>query len=358
MRTYFVTLILSAVTSFLITPLARRLAFRWGAVDLPSERKIHTAPMPRWGGLAVFAGFSLPWIGLFWVENQITATLRDYETLFLTLMLGALLMLGLGVYDDVKGANATQKLLVQTLIAIGLYCGGYQISRLSSPFGAPFELGWLSLPVSVLWIVGLTNAINLLDGIDGLVPGVTACIALSLAVINILSGQVLVALLALCLAGACLGFLPYNFSPARIFLGDSGSLFIGVVLAGIGILSLFKAATTSLIVVPLLLFGVPLFDTASVVVGRLARRVPLFQADQSHVHHRLLKRGFNQRQAAIVLYGITLFLGGVAVVLTWQQAVAIAIGSGGAVLVLALLIRWRWISRHREEKLPPESPEE
>ena len=358
MRTYFVTLILSALTSFLITPLARRLAFRWGAVDVPNERKIHTTPMARWGGLAVFAGFSLPWFGLFWLENQITATLRDYEMLFLTLMLGALLMLGLGIYDDVKGANAPQKLLVQILTAIGLYYGGYQISRLSNPFGAPLELGWLGLPISVLWIVGLTNAINLLDGIDGLAPGVTACIALSLAVINILSGQVLVALLALCLAGACLGFLPYNFSPAQIFLGDSGSLFIGIVLAGIGVLSLFKAATTTLIVVPLLLFGLPLFDTTSVVIGRLARRVPLFQADKSHVHHRLLKWGFSQRQAAIVLYGISLLLGGVAVVLTWQQAVAIAIGSGVVVLVLAVLIRWRWIARHRGEKPPQRSAEE
>jgi len=147
------------------------------------------------------------------------------------LLLGGTAMLGLGIYDDVKGIAPWQKLFFQLLIAVGLYFGGFQIVRLSNPFGDLWELGWLSLPVSVLWIVGLTNAINLLDGIDGLVTGITACISLALALMNIMGNNTMVALLTLCLAGACLGFLPYNFSPARIFLGDSGSLFIGLILA-------------------------------------------------------------------------------------------------------------------------------
>jgi UDP-GlcNAc:undecaprenyl-phosphate GlcNAc-1-phosphate transferase len=320
MRTYFAILFLSTVGSFLLTPVARRLAFRWGALDIPSARKIHTEPKARLGGLAVFGGFCLPWIGLYVWQNRVSALYFDFQFAFAVLLAGSTAMLFVGAYDDIKGLSPSQKLAAQVLIAIGAYFGGFKITILSNPFGAPIHLGWLSLPASVLWIVALTNAINLLDGIDGLVTGVTACIALYLALINILAGNVIVGLLTLGLAGACLGFLPYNFSPARMFLGDSGSLLIGFLLACIGITSLFKGTTATLIVVPLILFGLPLFDTTSVILGRLQRRVPLFQADKSHVHHRLLRLGLTQKQAACFLYAVTVLLGGVAAALSVQDA--------------------------------------
>ncbi|MHB8519160.1 MAG: glycosyltransferase family 4 protein [Limisphaerales bacterium] len=340
MRTYFTILVLSAVGAFLCTPWVRRLAFRWRALDLPNARKIHAGPMPRLGGLAIYAGFWFPWLGFYLLDNRVTETLKNYERLSLALLAGATAMLALGTWDDVRGVKAIHKFGVQVVIAVGLYWADFRIVTLSNPFGAPWELGWLSLPASVLWIVGITNAINLLDGIDGLATGVTACIALALALINVLGGNILVALLTLCLAGACLGFLPYNFSPARIFLGDSGSLFIGLALSCIGILSFFKAATATFVLVPLILFGLPLFDTISVALGRLARGVSLFQADKSHIHHRLLRLGLNQRQAAYLLYGLTLVLGGLAVFLSLQQSPGTLLLGSALVLSLATVI-WR-----------------
>jgi UDP-GlcNAc:undecaprenyl-phosphate GlcNAc-1-phosphate transferase len=352
-KTYLVMLFASALGSFLLTPLARRLAFRWGAVDQPSPRKIHTKPMPRLGGLAVFLGFCLPWGGLYLLHNQVSITFQNYEKLFAALILGAFSMLLLGIYDDIKGANASKKFFVQIATAIALWFAGYKIEALSNPFGDPIHLGWFSLPISVLWIVGVTNAINLLDGIDGLVAGVTACIALSLAIINGLAGNILLSLLTLCLAGACLGFLPYNHSPARIFLGDSGSLTVGIVLGGIGIISLFAESTrgaSPFISVPLILFGLPLFDTARVMLKRLASGVSMFKADKNHVHHRLLQLGLNQRQAAWTLYGVAATTGTVSVFLSLlPHGRQLLISALFALLAAGVYLIWRFRGRPNVE---------
>jgi len=348
-KTYIAVLVLSAAASFLLTPLARRVAVWLGAIDHPGERKIHTEPMPRLGGLAVFGGFCFPWGFFYLLDNRVTATFQNYERLFAALVAGAVVMLALGVVDDVKGLRAAPKLAVQVAAAAGLYFGGYQIDALSNPFGPPIQLGGLALPVSVLWIVGITNAINLLDGIDGLAAGVTACIALALAAINVTYGNIIVALLTLCLAGACAGFLPHNFAPARIYLGDSGSLFLGLVLACIGILSLFKAATATFIATPLILFALPLFDTTSVFVGRLWRGAPVFRGDRTHVHHRLLALGLNHRQAALFLYAITFLMGLAAVALTARQT-PVTLLVGGLLLALLLgALGWHWRKRKGDE---------
>jgi UDP-GlcNAc:undecaprenyl-phosphate GlcNAc-1-phosphate transferase len=207
----------------------------------------------------------------------------------------------------------------------------------------------MSLPVSVLWMVGITNAINLLDGIDGLATGVTACIALALGMINVLAGNIMVALLTVCLAGACLGFLPHNFSPARIFLGDSGSLCIGIILACIGVISLFKAATVTFVAVPLLLFGLPLFDTTSVVLGRAFRGAPIFQADKTHVHHRLLAIGLSQKQAAYLLYFLTAVMGGIGIVLSLEDLRGLTLVISGFVTAIAVVTWWSWRRRRQQD---------
>lgn len=342
MKTYITIVVLACVVTFFLTPAARWLAFRFGAMDQPGGRKVHREAMPRFGGMAVFGGFCAPWGGLYLVENRVADTFQDYEKLFGALMLGAFAMLVIGMIDDLKELRPGRKLLAQLAVALGLYFGGFRIASVSNPLGDPFQLGWFSLPVSVLWIVGLTNAINLLDGIDGLAVGVTACIALALALINILGGNIIVALLTLSLAGACLGFLPYNFSPARIFLGDSGSLFIGLVLSCVGMISLFKAATATFIAVPLILFALPLYDTASVMVGRALRGAPIFGADKTHVHHRLLQFGLSHRQAAVLLYGLCVALSGLAVVLSLQQSNTPVLKVGGLVVILAVVTWWAW----------------
>lgn len=337
-KTYIAVLVVSSLASFLLTPLVRRLAFHLKAIDQPDARKVHKVPMPRLGGLAVFGGFCVPFVFFYLLDNRVTITFQNYERLFLALMIGATLMLSLGVVDDIKGLSARQKFPFQIITALALYYGGYQITLLSNPLGDSFHLGWLSLPVSILWIVGVTNAINLLDGIDGLATGVTVCISLSLAIINILNDNILVALLTLCLAGACLGFLPYNFSPARIFLGDSGSLFIGLVLSSIGIISLFKITTATIVIVPLVIFGIPLFDTSAVFFGRLLRGDPLFRADKTHLHHRLLRMGFNHRQACFLLYGVSALLGAVAIFVNVNRTPRLVLVTTGLAVLLAVSV--------------------
>lgn len=350
-KTYLVMFLVSAVGSFALTPVAMRIAHRIGAVDIPSPRKIHKVPMPRLGGLAVFLGFFLPWGGLYLLHNHIALAFQNYEILFLALAIGTSCMLALGTFDDIRGADAVQKFLVQIAVACLLWSAGFRISSFSSPFGSPIPLHpALSLPITVLWIVGVTNAINLLDGIDGLVAGVAAVIGLSLAIINIISQNPILALLTIALTGASLGFLPYNYSPARIFLGDSGSLTIGMVLSCIGVLSVFgepgKSGANPLITVPLILFGLPLFDTFRVMVKRFLAGTPIFQADKNHVHHQLLKMGLSQKQAAWTLYSVAALTGMMAVILTTQPTDRqFVLSAFFALLSVVAYSLWRYAQR-------------
>jgi UDP-GlcNAc:undecaprenyl-phosphate GlcNAc-1-phosphate transferase len=355
MRTYIAILILSAIASFLATPLARKLARILGAIDLPSDRKIHANPTPRLGGIAVFIGFVAPLASFYLWQNRVTSIFRNYEKPVFALTLAGISMLALGIYDDCRGANAGKKFAVQIPAALFLYWFGFRVDLLSNPFGQPIQLGWLGLPFSVLWIVMITNAINLLDGIDGLVPGVTAVISLSLGIINVIYGNTIIAVLTFCLAGACAGFLPHNFAPARIFLGDTGSLFVGMTLAGISMYSLFKGTTATLIAVPLVLFGLPLFDTASVMIGRLASGRPVFQADKSHIHHRLLELGLSQRQAVLFLYAVTILLSAISVSMSSDHGSRGQIMQAAASLLLVLATGWLvWRMRvAREDRCSP-----
>ena len=359
-KTYLAMLLISAVGSWALTPLAIRLAFRLGAVDIPDARKVHSKPMPRLGGVAVFLGFLLPWIGLYFLNNPVQAKFREFDTLFAGLILSAFAMLILGIYDDIRGANALTKFIVQITVAVGLWFFGYSIDHVQNPWGGLLSLPeWLSLTFTVLWIVGVTNAINLLDGIDGLVSGVTAVLATSLAIINVLSNEIVPALLTLCLAGACLGFLLWNHAPARIFLGDSGSLTIGMVLACISILALFDAGTTKaspLLSVPFILFSLPVFDTLRVMVSRILNGNSPFKADKNHVHHHLLALGMNHQQAAWTLYVVAAGTGAFAVAMSRMPldrqlalSVFFAAVAGGSLMVWRLGFRPRANSEASED---------
>lgn len=352
MRTYFTMLLMAMVVSFVMTPIASRLAHLVGALDRPDSRKIHRRPTPRLGGIAVIAGFCAPWFALYFVDNRVARIFLQHEGLIFALLVCGLVMFAVGVVDDITGLTAGRKLVLQILVATAMYVGGFRITELSSPWGHTWHLGWLALPVTVVWIVGLTNATNLLDGMDGLVAGVATVMALALAMINILGGNSVVALLTFSLAGATLGFLPYNFSPARIFLGDSGSLFLGLVMAGISTLSFFKAATATLVFVPLLLFALPLFDTTQVVIGRLRRGHHPFSPDKTHVHHRLLELGLNQKEAAFFLYVICIFLGISAIILSWRltSTVLVTLLIIGTIIAASLLA---WSSRLRLQRRRP-----
>lgn len=352
-KTYLVMFLVSAFGAWVFTPWSIRLARRWGAVDQPSARKVHREPTPRMGGLAVFLGFCLPWAGLYLLDNPVSATFQDFERRFAALVFGAAAMLLLGIYDDIKGANAADKFAGQIGTAVILWWAGIRIEDIANPWGEPVALGWFSLPISVLWMVGVTNAINLLDGIDGLVSGITAVLATAMAVINVLNNNILVSVLTISLAGACLGFLPYNRSPARTFLGDCGSLTLGMMLAGISVLSFFDAGrqtASPVISVPLILFALPVFDTVRVMVTRVVQGKSPFMADKNHVHHRLLAMGLNHRQAAWTLYGVAAGTAAFAVMifgLGHDLQVLWSVGLGGvgvaAYLVWKLRLRSRWM---------------
>lgn len=301
--------------ALILTPVVRALAVKMGAVDIPKDsRRMHTHPVPRMGGLAIFFGFLLSALIFVPLDKQ-----------WRGMLLGAVVIVILGIFDDIYDLPARLKLVVQIGAALIAVVSGNVITYVTNPnlFSSNpwWRLGWLAYPLTILWIVAMTNAVNLIDGLDGLACGVTSISALTLLVIALLLGEQGVAILVAGLAGACLGFLPYNMNPAKIFMGDTGSTFLGYVLAVISIQGLFKMYTLISFVVPFLLFGLPIFDTAFAFIRRIAHGQSPMHADRSHVHHRLIDMGFSQKQAVAVLYVITAILGLSAVVLTTSGAV-------------------------------------
>lgn len=323
----------SFVLAVSLTPLVRRLALRWGVVDQPGNRKIHTKPMPCMGGVAIFLAWLLP-LALLWLfgDAQWARLFGDRHTM-LWLMLSATGMVVLGLYDDIRGATAGFKLPIEIAAAISLYLAGFRIETVSNPFGSPVVLGVFALPVTVVWVVGLTNAVNLMDGVDGLAAGVAALTAVVLGLAERFAGQSAGILYAVPIAGAALGFLVHNFPPATIFMGDCGSLFLGFTLATLSLVSSQKGNVALAVFVPLLVFGVPLTDTFLAVVRRYLTGRQLFEADRRHVHHMLLLKGLSPRRVVLVLYGTTALFGGGALVLVnmsgnWAVLVLIAVGAG------------------------------
>ena len=313
-------LCLSFVITLCLTPWVKRLALKANIIDHPSKRKIHKTPIPRLGGIAIFLGCILPLLFILPMSN-----------LLLGIFIGSSLILILGILDDITDLSPWVKLAGQCLIALLTFKFGVSIQLITNPFGGIIPLHWLSLPITVLWIVGLMNAINLLDGLDGLASGVSATSAFMFIIVAIKTGQIESALISIALFGSCLAFLKYNFSPAQIFMGDAGSMFLGYMLATVSILGVLKSTATLSILIPFLILGVPISDTLFSIFRRLKNKEKLFKADTGHFHHRLLSLGFNTKQVAILGYLLTLFLGVV--------GLTMSIFSGKlAYLVLGLII--------------------
>ena len=306
-----VALLLSLIT----TPIVKSLAQKWGAVDVPKDnRRMHDHPIPRMGGLAIFFGFIAS--TLLFVE--MTPQIRG-------MLLGAVIIVVLGIFDDIYSLKASLKFVIQIIAALVAVMSGNVIEIISNPnvFSANlyWDLGWLAYPATVIWIVAITNAVNLIDGLDGLACGVSTISSMTLLVIAMSVGEVPIALMVAALCGGCLGFLPYNLNPAKIFMGDTGSTFLGFVLAVISVQGLFKLYTIISFVVPFLMLGLPIFDTCFAFIRRIAHGQSPMHADRSHVHHRLIDMGFSQKQAVAVLYIISAILGLSAVVLTTEGPV-------------------------------------
>ena len=303
-------LMVALVVSFLMTPVVKTFAYKVGAIDVPKDnRRMHKEPIPRLGGLAIFIGFMVS-ILLF---SNITREMRS-------ILLGAVIIVVLGVVDDIMALPAMLKFVVQIGAALIPATNGVVILAFSNPnIFSPdlyWVLGGLSIPFTVLWIVAITNAVNLIDGLDGLANGVSAISATTMLVIALLASEAQVAIVMAALVGACVGFMPYNLNPAKMFMGDTGATFLGFILATMSIEGLFKYYAVISFVVPFLILGLPIFDTAFAFIRRIAHGQSPMHADRSHIHHRLIDMGLNQKQAVATLYVISAILGLSAVVLT------------------------------------------
>jgi UDP-GlcNAc:undecaprenyl-phosphate GlcNAc-1-phosphate transferase len=302
MRTYFFLLMLSTLVSYGLTQWLARLAT---ARNWTRNENGDSTGVPRLGGASVFATTLLMMVLLILWDNQVATRMMADLKLVIGLAGAAGAVFLIGLYDDLHGAKPWQKLLVQLGAAVGLYLAGFRIEILTNPFthGAT-HLGWMSLPLTLLWLVAISNAFNLIDGLDGLAAGVGLFATVTLFLLAMLQAKSFVAAITVALAGALFGFLPHNFNPARIYLGDSGSLTIGIVLAALAIDSSQKGPVLLTVAIPLMIFGLPLLDASVTTARRFLSGQPLFHRDEEHLHHRLQKIGMTPRASVLLLYGL------------------------------------------------------
>ncbi len=294
------------------TPFAKWVSIKCKAIDYPKDRGVHNKPMPRMGGVAIVLGFTITVLMMFFFDRSMSTKQ------FVGFLVGALLIAGLGVLDDMKNLPAKLKFCVQIVAAFIVIFSGTRIHVVLWPVTAALQK--FSVPITLVWIVGVTNAVNLIDGLDGLAAGVSSIAALSLMVLCIMTGSNTAVVLTAALAGACLGFLPRNFNPAEIFMGDTGSTFLGFVLAVTSILGVFKGYALLAVSVSVLCLGLPVFDTVFAMLRRMAKHQPIMQPDRGHLHHRLIDRGFSQKQAVLILYAISLCLGCLAIFISFKDS--------------------------------------
>ncbi len=341
----FLALLVALVVSFLASPIVKTFAYKVGAVDVPKDnRRMHHVPIPRLGGLAIFLGFI--------VSILLFAEMTDQ---FRSILLGAVIIVVLGVVDDITPLPAKFKFLIQIAAALIPALNGVVIHVLSNPNllseNPYWDMGALSIPITVLWIVAITNAVNLIDGLDGLAIGVSAISATTVLVISLLVSEVQVAVVMAALVGACVGFMPYNINPAKMFMGDTGATFLGYILACMSVEGLFKSWAIISFAVPFLILGLPIFDTAFAFIRRIAHGQSPMQADRSHIHHRLIDMGLNQKQAVATLYVISAILGLSAVVLTTSGELRAMIFFVSLCVVAAVAARAVFPKEVREELL-------
>lgn len=316
----YLTLVVAFVASIVLTPLVKRLAFRIGAVDKPNQRKVHAKVMPRLGGLAIFLAFMIGFL-----------IMRPDDPAAWAIIVGAVIIVITGILDDMYEITAKAKLFGQLLAAlIVVFWGGLEIPLINLPFGGELFLGYLNIPLTILWIVGITNAINLIDGLDGLAAGVSTIALITLTGMAFIKMDVFVIVTASILAVSTLGFLFYNFHPAKIFMGDTGALFLGFMISVLA-LSGFKNVTFISLVIPIIILGVPVSDTFFAIVRRIREKQPLSAPDKSHLHHCLLRAGFSHRQTVLVIYGIAALFGLAAIIFSNATI-------WGAILLIAVML--------------------
>jgi UDP-N-acetylmuramyl pentapeptide phosphotransferase/UDP-N-acetylglucosamine-1-phosphate transferase len=346
------TLAGAAILTALIVPVVRRLGLRWDLVDTPDPRKQHTRPMVRLGGVGIVIGFSLA-LTLTWLLGGFAELPPDKDQLIWTTLAGALCFFVIGLADDLFALPPLPRLLGQLLVAIAVWSEGVRIGSIELPFGlfgsAPDLVlpDGLSLLATVIWLVGITNAINWLDGLDGLAAGVSGIAAVGLLSVSFSLHQPAAGLLAAALAGACLGFLRHNFNPARIFMGDGGSYFLGFALAAISIVGPAKGLTSVSLLLPILILSLPLADMSAVIMGRLSEGRSPFYPDRRHLHHRLLRAGLSHRRTVVLIYAFTQWLAALALVVANAELRFLWLALATAVLVGVVVLARRQMQQER-----------
>lgn len=313
------TFLLCFLTAVFVTPLVKNFAIKIGATDKPNERKVHQKIMPRLGGLAIYISFLAGFIFL-----------QPQSPYLIPILLGSFVIIVTGFLDDLFELSAKWKLAGQILAAAIVVIGGVQVNFVNLPFDGRLELGWFAIPLTIIWIVGITNAINLIDGLDGLAAGVSSIVLATLAGIAFMMGNIFVVALSLILMGSTLGFLIYNFNPAKIFMGDTGALFLGFMISVISLLG-FKNVTLFSLLIPVIILGVPISDTLFAIIRRIVNKQPLSAPDKSHLHHCLLRFGFSHRKTVLIIYAMSSLFGLAAVLLTQSTL-------WGAFIIITLLI--------------------
>lgn len=317
----YVTLIICFMASILITPLVKKLAFKIGATDKPNQRKVHQKVMPRLGGLAIYLSFLIGYL-----------VMQPEGPYALPILVGGTIIIITGMLDDMYELSAKVKLVGQLAAAlIVVLWGGIQVEFINLPFEGQLHFGFLSIPFTILWIVGITNAINLIDGLDGLAAGVSSIALITISGMAMINGTAFVALMGSLVLASTLGFLIYNFHPAKIFMGDTGALFLGFMIAVLSLLG-FKNVTLISFIVPILILGVPISDTFFAIIRRIVNKKPIGAADKSHLHHCLLDSGFTHRQTVLIIYAIAAFFGMMAIVFSQAKL------WGSIFLIVVLLV--------------------
>lgn len=349
-------LIVALAISFVTTPAVKLFAQKVGAIDVPNEeRRVHDHPIPRLGGLAIFIAFLLSVVLFVDVDRQVQG-----------ILLGAVVVVIVGVIDDIMPLPALLKLVVQIAAALIAVFHGVVIEIISNPnIFSPSEylvLGAMSIPITVIWIVAITNSVNLIDGLDGLAVGVSAIASVTMLVIAIVFAEKNVAVMLAALTGACIGFMPYNLNPAKIFMGDTGALLLGFVLSTVSIIGLFKFYAIISFAVPFLALGLPIFDTAFAFCRRLFTGKNPMAPDRGHFHHRLIDMGLSQKQAVAILYSVSAILGLAAVVITTSgeiKAIILVIAFALAIAIGAFVMKSHIFEIHsREEQAQNENAEQ
>lgn len=291
MELIIIPILLCFILSLLLTPLVKKFSIKIGAIDKPDERKVHKKIMPRMGGLAILISFIVGC--LIFIPNPMQIW---------PVLVGAIIIGITGLLDDMYSLSPRVKLFGQILAATIPVLGGVQIDFITLPSGEIINFGWLAIPLTMLWIVAITNAINLIDGLDGLAAGVSSIAIITISILALSLGNPLTVLMGVILLGSTLGFLVFNFYPAKIFMGDTGSLFLGYMISVLSVIGLTKSAAIFSLMIPIIILAVPIMDTTFAIIRRIVQKKPLSAPDKFHLHHCLIRLGFTHRQSVIIIY--------------------------------------------------------